>query len=133
MPSNLKKARLETEVIVVGYAMSRLDGRYLKARGITSWRKAFSEAAEALSARETSIKNLRDEFDPVFPNPRKGWHKRVLRPNRQRVLDEMCGVSDEGLIELIARILLRSIGPLSPRDGRITRTSTPRSLALASS
>jgi len=112
MPTNLKKVRLETEAIVVGYAMSRLDGRYLKARGMTAWKMAFSEAAEALSVRESSFKNLRDEFDPVFPNPRLGWHKRALRPNRQRVLDEMRDVSDEGLIELIARIIHRDEEPI---------------------
>ena len=33
----------------------------------------------ALGAKPASIKNYRDEFDPVFPNKRKGWHKRPMR------------------------------------------------------
>lgn len=53
------------------------------------------------------MKNLRDEFDPVHSNARMGWHKRPLRPNRQRVLGELCDASDEAIIEVVARLLER--------------------------
>ncbi len=33
----------------------------------------------ALGGKPASIKNYRDEFDPLFPNRRKGWHKRSPR------------------------------------------------------
>ncbi len=102
-----KRFRIETEAIVIGYAMSRLDRRYLAERGCDSWEKAFAEAAQALSKPARTFDNLRDEFDPVHPNPRRGWHQRELRPNRQRVLNELKDVSDDALLELIARILKR--------------------------
>jgi len=35
--------------------------------------------ALSLKSRPASLKNYRDEFDPYFPNPRKGWHKRPIR------------------------------------------------------
>ena len=50
-------------------------------------------------------KNLRDEYDPIHPNARRGWHKRPLRRSRQRVLAELFDISDQALIELVARIL----------------------------
>lgn len=99
--------RLETEAIVVGYAMSRLDQHYLKALKFKSWQDAFKKAGSALSVKPTSFKNLRDEFDPVHSNSRQGWHQRALRQNRQRVLDELKDISDEALIELVTRILVR--------------------------
>lgn len=105
--TELTRTRLETEAIVIGYAMSRLDTVYLQARHYESWRDAYREAAQALSEPVASFKNLRDEFDPVHPNPRPGWHQRPLRPNRQRVLDELQDVSDDALLELARRILQR--------------------------
>jgi hypothetical protein len=105
MTHNLKHTRLETQAIVLGYAMSRLDGQYLRYRGARTWRSAFEEGAGALSIRPTSIKNLRDEFDPVHGNRRRGWHQRSLRPNRQRVLDDLKDVSDSALMALVDRII----------------------------
>ncbi|MDA1013547.1 MAG: DUF3883 domain-containing protein [Planctomycetota bacterium] len=99
--------RLETQALVIGYAMSRLDQQYLKARGCRKWKDAFEEAAESLGVKPTSVKLLRDEFDPFHSNMRKGWHKRDMLPSRQRVLDELSGLSDEGVSEIVTRILKR--------------------------
>jgi hypothetical protein len=105
MSDQRKRFRIETEAIVIGYVMSRLDREYLEARKCSSWEQAFAEAAQALSKPPRTFDNLRDEFDPVHPNPRRGWHQRQLRPNRQRVLDELKDVSDDALLELVDRIL----------------------------
>jgi len=104
---HIRRTRLETEALVLGYGMSRLDVAYLRARGCNTWRQAYAEAAVVLGEPIASFKNLRDEFDPVHPNPRRGWHRRPLRPNRQRVLDELQDVSDDALLELVCRILCR--------------------------
>ncbi|MCE9553009.1 MAG: DUF3883 domain-containing protein [Planctomycetes bacterium] len=100
-----RRARLETRAIIVGYAMSRLDGQYLRAFKLKSWKNAFMSAAHSLGVRSTSLKNLRDEFDPFHGNLRQGWHGRELRVSRQRVLGDLCGVSDDALIELVTRLL----------------------------
>ena len=99
--------RLETEAIVIGYAMSRLDLRYVRYRQARTWREVFAEAAVALSCPTSSIKNLRDEFDPIFGNTRRGWHQRPIRPNRSRVLESLNDVSDDALMALVDRILAR--------------------------
>ncbi len=107
MTHDLNHRRLEIEAIVLGYAMSRLDERYLRSRGVRTWKRAFEEAATALAIRSSSIKNLRDEFDPAHGNDRRGWHQRPLRPNRQRVLDDLKDVSDDALMALVDRIIAR--------------------------
>ena len=99
------RLRLDTEAIVVGYAMSRLDRDYLSGRNFDTWDQAFFEAANALSAPPATFKHLRDEFDPIHTNSRSGWHKRNLRQSRQRVLDELKDVTDDALMELIDRIM----------------------------
>ncbi len=100
-----KRTRLETKSLLIGYAMSRLDEEYLAQRKLDTWRQAFSEASQALSEPAANFKNLRDEFDPVHQNPRQGWHKRKLRPNRERIMNEFAEVSDDALMEVVSRIL----------------------------
>ncbi len=105
MGTTPRKTLLETSALIVGYAMSRLDTAYLKARGYKSWKAAFADAGKLLDVAPASIKNLRDEFDPVHGNDRRGWVDRPMRPNRQRVMGELCDVSDAALLEMIRRIL----------------------------
>ncbi|MGI4787396.1 MAG: DUF3883 domain-containing protein [Janthinobacterium lividum] len=107
MSESHPRTRLETEALILGYAMSRLDAEYLRLRHLDQWQEAFGEAAAALGEPKASFKNLRDEFDPLHDNPRQGWHQRLLRPNRQRVLDELHEVSDDALMELVSRILAK--------------------------
>jgi hypothetical protein len=45
MPDTKNRTRLETEALVIGYAMSRLDQGYLSARRCSTWQQAFDEAA----------------------------------------------------------------------------------------
>jgi hypothetical protein len=109
MADSNKREQLETEAIVIGYAMSRLDQAYLAARGHSRWNVAYNEAAGALAKPANTFKNLRDEFDPVHANPRHGWDAREMRASRQRVLDELCGVSDAALLELVDRVLKQDV------------------------
>ena len=105
MTDEIKRTRLETKSLLLGYAMSRLDAEYLAHRKLDKWSQAYKEASQALSEPTANFKNLRDEFDPVHPNPRQGWHKRKLRPNRERIMNEFAEVSDEALMEMVSRIL----------------------------
>ncbi len=89
MATTPRKPLLETSALIVGYAMSRLDRGYLDAHKLKSWKAAFRRAGEALKVTPASIKNLRDEFDPVHKNARKGWKDRPMRPNRQRTLPSL--------------------------------------------
>ena len=125
-----QRTRLETEALVIGYAMSRLDADYLRLRRLGRWQEAFGEAAAALGEPSASFKNLRDEFDPFHDNPRRGWHQRPLRPNRQRVLDELRGVSDDALMELAGRILANDAAAVSEAvDALAVTTRVPGNVA----
>ena len=37
---------------------------------------------------KSEIKNYRDEFDPLFQNSRKGWHKRPMRDYCKKILED---------------------------------------------
>lgn len=101
--------RLQTAHLVVGYAMSRLDRKFLAAFGFRTFTAAFAEVGRRLEAPPNSIKGLRDEFDPLFPGEdrRRGWADRKMNASRVRVADELAEVSDEALIALVDGLLHR--------------------------
>jgi len=54
-----------------------------------------------LGSQPASIKNYRDEFDPLFPNPRKGWHKRQIREYCLKIFEEYRNLDRELFTGLI--------------------------------
>ncbi len=85
----LNPGRIATRegLILAGLFLSKYDAVALKKLGFDSFAEAFNVIGYALGAKPASIKNYRDEFDPFFPNQRKGWHKRPLREHCQKVLE----------------------------------------------
>lgn len=73
--------------ILCGLFLSKYDRAALDYLDFASFTEAFNTLGYSLQARPGSIKNYRDELDPYFPNPRKGWHKRKLRDHCRRVLE----------------------------------------------
>ena len=126
MPERTGPAPLGTEALVLGYAMSRLDEKYLAGRDALTWREAFREASLALGRPWTTFKNLRDEFDPLHDNSRRGWHKRGLRADRLRVAAELSEISDAALGEFAGRILRRDS---SATEAAIESLATPSGIA----
>jgi Protein NO VEIN, C-terminal len=67
------------KLILTGLFLSKYDAAGLRKLGFESFIEAFNVIGYALGQKPASIKNYRDEFDPLFPNKRKGWHKRPTR------------------------------------------------------
>jgi hypothetical protein len=65
--------------ILAGLFLSKFDLEGLNILGFNSFTEAFNCLGYALGGRPASIKNYRDEFDPMFPNPRQGWRNRHRR------------------------------------------------------
>src|SRR5258706_15838564 len=67
------------KLILAGLFLSKYDAAGLKKLGFESFLEAFNVIGYALGAKPASIKNYRDEFDPLISKRRKGWHKRPTR------------------------------------------------------
>jgi hypothetical protein len=87
--------------MLAGLYLSKYDSLGLKKLGFESFGEAFNVIGYALRSRPASIKNYRDEFDPLFPNPRKGWHKRPTRDHCLAVFEEYSGFDFESFTGLI--------------------------------
>lgn len=81
--------------------MSKYDSVGLKKLGFESFIEAFNVIGYALGTKPASIKNYRDEFDPHFQNPRKGWHHRPTRDYCLKVFDEYKSMDLEAFAGLV--------------------------------
>lgn len=89
------------KLIVAGLFLSKFDQEGLRTLGFSGFAEAFNAFGFGLGGRPASIKNYRDEFDPVFPNPRNGWNKRPLREHCREILDLFGHLSLSAFSELI--------------------------------
>jgi hypothetical protein len=109
---NPEKISRTDKAILMGLYLSRFDEAGLKRLGFDTFTEAFNVLGLAVDAPRGSIKNYRDEFDPLFPNRRKGWHKRPRRENCLKVLEEY-GELD---FELFTRLVEAFAGDVADAD-----------------
>jgi hypothetical protein len=99
----LSPQRLSTRdrLVLAGLYLSKFDVTGLRKLGFSGFAEAFNVIGFALGARAASVKNYRDEFDPLFPNPRKGWHKRPVRDYCLNLYNEYGGLDLEQFSSLV--------------------------------
>ena len=95
------------DALVVAYYLSRRDLDGIKELEYKNFSVAFKELGKILGKKPATIKNMRDEFDPYFDNPRAGWYQRPLRKSRQIVLAKFADVTDEELIKIVRHIICK--------------------------
>lgn len=102
MKPDLQKAML------IGMYLSKFDKDGLSHLGFDSFSEAFNVIGLAINVKPLSIRNYRDEFDPVFPNERKGWHKRPMFDSRVRMLDQYKNFDLDKFTDLVKRIIYQN-------------------------
>ena len=100
-----------TKLIAVGLYLSKYDSDGLRALGFGTFVESFNVMGYALGAKPASLKNYRDEFDPYFPNRRKGWHKRDLRDYCLQVFEQLKELDFESFTQLVKSFT--SVGELN--------------------
>lgn len=94
--------------MLVGMYLSKYDKQALEILGFSSFTEAYNAIGLAINAKPSSIHNYRDEFDPVFPNKRKGWHKRPMYQSRIEILNKYKNLSLEAFTDLIKNIIYQN-------------------------
>jgi hypothetical protein len=98
---NPERIPAREKLILAGLYLSKYDSLGLKRLGFESFVEAFNVIGYALGSKPASIKNYRDEFDPLFRNRRKGWHKRPTREYCLKVFEEYKQLDVESFTGLI--------------------------------
>ncbi len=94
--------------ILVGLYLSKFDNEALAILGFKGFNEAFNTFGFSIGSKPASIKNYRDEFDPFFPNARKGWHKRAIREYCKKFLDDFSSLGFETFTELIKSLVIKN-------------------------
>ncbi len=89
----------------VAYYLSKYDKKAYESLGFSSSTRAHEKIGQTLSVNPNTVKNMRDDFDSIHPNPRRGWHQRDLRPSRKKVVEMLEGLSEEELRDAVVGIL----------------------------
>jgi hypothetical protein len=101
MELNSQRIATREKLILVGLYLSKYDSFGLKRLGFDTFTEAFNVFGYAMGSKAASIKNYRDEFDPLFPNRRKGSHKRKTRDYCLRVSEEYENLDLESFTGLV--------------------------------
>ncbi len=118
------KIATREKLILAGLYLSKYDLLGLKKLGFESFVEAFNVIGYALGSKPASIKNYRDEFDPLFPNGRQGWHKRRTRDYCLTVFEEYNDLDFESFTGLVKSFfgydesVWSEIVPTEPQDER---------------
>lgn len=87
MDTDFTKLSTYDKSVLAGLYLSKFDSKGLKFLDFSSFTEAFNAIGFALSTKPASIKNYRDEFDPYFPNARRGWRKRQMQDDRRKIYE----------------------------------------------
>lgn len=91
--------------LTVAYYLSKANMVGVKLLGYRRFSEAFNDIALLLNQKPSTIKNMRDEFDPYFDNGRKGWHQRSLCSSRKKIFDRYANISIENLTVIVKELL----------------------------
>jgi len=99
---------IRDKAILIGLYLSKFDEKALRELDFNGSREAFNVLGYGIGSKPASIKNYRDEFDPYFPNPRMGWHKRPIRAYCKKFLDDFGALSFSEFSALVKDLLVQN-------------------------
>ncbi|MBO8138237.1 MAG: DUF3883 domain-containing protein [Desulfotomaculum sp.] len=91
--------------LIIAFYLSKYDKKALHNLGFKTFSHAFNTIGNRLGVKPSTLKNMRDEFDPLYNNTRVGWYQRELRPSRQQVLKIYDHLSEDALTLIVKDIL----------------------------
>lgn len=83
------------KAVLIGLFLSRFDKQALDCFGFSGFQQAYNVMGLSIGFNPNSINNYRDEFDPYFPNNRKGWRNRNLRDYCREYMEATVNMSFE--------------------------------------
>ena len=101
----------------------------LKRLGYATFQDAYKGLAELVGGNPLSVRNYRDEFDPVFPNGRTGYNMRKMHPTRQALLDAFGSMDLEAMAELLEEQFLGTEKFVNALDDALKTSSTGEEVA----
>ena len=94
--------------LYISYYLARFNNEALTNLNYTTWNNAFEDIGKKLNVKPHSVKNWRDEFDPLFGH-RAGWYQRPMSPSRVKVVRALEDLSESQIRGIVNDILSSKI------------------------
>lgn len=91
--------------LIVALFLSKFDVLAVEALGYQTWGECYQAVEARLGVKASTVKNMRDSFDPYYPNPRAGWYQRETIASRVEAMDEFGDLSFAPFLMLVRSIL----------------------------
>lgn len=119
--------------MLAGLFLSKFNTKESKAGlerlGYDTFQDAYKGLAELVGGNPLSVRNYRDEFDPVFPNGRTGYYMRKMHPTRRAMLDAYGSMDLETMAELLEEQFLGTEKFVNALDDALNTSSTGEEVA----
>jgi hypothetical protein len=90
--------------LYVAYYLARFDKIAVKNLGYKNWESSFLDISTKLDVKKHSVRNWRDEFDPLF-GYRAGWYQRPMSPSRTNVALALENLDEPEIRAIVEEIL----------------------------
>lgn len=90
--------------LYVSYYLARFNDKAYSNLGYGSQGDTHIKVGEILGVKPATIKNWRDEFDPLFGH-RAGWYQRPMSRSRLAVVNALADLDESTIYELVKDIL----------------------------
>ena len=90
--------------LFVSYYLARFNVLAYSNLGFGNQYQTHKAIGEILSVKASTVKNWRDEFDPLFKH-RAGWYQRPLSPSRVQVVNALSNLSEREVFLIVNKIL----------------------------
>lgn len=87
------------------FYLSKFDENAYKSFGFKTKKETHEFIANKLNVKPSTLENMRDEFDSVHPNPRKGWYQKPLISSRVIMKAELDKYSESEIFDFLQHIL----------------------------
>lgn len=128
-----KMTEVNQKEMLAGLFLSKFNTKESKAGlerlGYDTFQDAYHGLAELVGGNPLSVRNYRDEFDPVFPNGRVGYNMRKMHPTRQAMLDAYGLMDLETMAELLEEQFLGTEKFVNALDDALKTSSSGEEVA----
>lgn len=93
------------KALIIAFYLSKFDRIAYENLALGNMTKTHKKIGEILGVKPNTIKNMRDEFDAVLDNGRKGWWQKNLSKTRVQTIENFDNLEENSLKELVQDIL----------------------------
>jgi len=91
--------------LIAAYYLSRFDRKGVRALGYETFAQAFSEIGSALGVKPSTVKQMRDGFDPYCSQVRVGYYQRQILRSRANVIEAYADLGEAAMSGIVREIL----------------------------